>query len=142
MYFASLTCLLGGGLPKQLPHPRAGGHLVQNVVVAGVQVGGQQHQLLQPHGTTFLHLHCHVVDEKGRGVVFGQNVDGELVADAVTAVADAEDDVVVGGVTVGVMVNNHTLPQIPDTKHECLPTWGTGNSIRLYTCSHLERKSS
>lgn len=116
---------MGGGLPDQLPRPGAGRYLVEDVVVTGVQVGGQQHVLLQPHGPALLHLHRHVVDEERRRVVLRQDVDGELVADAVTAVADAEDDVVAGGVAVGVMVDDHALPQVPHTEHERLPTWKT-----------------
>lgn len=112
---------MGGALPDQLPRPGGGDYLVQDVVVAGVQVGGQQHVLLQPHGSALLHLHRHVVDEERRRVVLGQDVDGELVADAVAPVADAEDDVVAGGVAVGVMVDDHALPQVPHTEHERLP---------------------
>jgi len=136
----SLTCLVGGGLAHQPPRHGAGCHPVEDVVVAGVQVGGQQRELLQPHGATLLRLHRHVVDEERRRVVLGQHVDGEPVADAVAAVADAENDVVARGVAVGVVVDHHALPQVPHAEHEPLPAWAKESAIRLYTCLHLERR--
>lgn len=109
--------------PDQVPGPGGGDYLIENVVVARVEVGGQQHELLESHGPALLHLHRHVVDEEGRRVVLWENVDGELVPDAVTAIADAEDDVVTGGVAVGVMVDDSALLQVPHAEHKCLPTW-------------------
>lgn len=114
---------MGGCPPDQVPGPGGGDYLIKDVVVAGVEVGGQQHELLEPHGPTLLHLHRHVVDEEGRRVVLREDVDGELVADTVTTVADAEDDVVAGGVAVGVVVDDCALLQVPHAEHKRLPAW-------------------
>lgn len=114
---------MGRGLPEQLPRSGGRDYLVEDEIVAGVQVRGQQHVLFQPHSFTLLHLHHHVVDEERRGVIFGQDVDRELVADAMTAIADAEDDVVTSGVAVGVMVDDHAVLQVLHTEHEGLSTW-------------------
>ncbi len=61
---------------------------------------------------------------KGGGVVFGKNVDGKFVSDAVATICDSEDSVIPGGVAVRAMIDHDALSEILDLKHESFSTFG------------------
>lgn len=117
------------GLLDHLSSAGEGEELVQDVVITRVQVGGQQHVLFHQQLAALLHFQCHVVDKERCRVILGQDVDGELVPGLVAPIGDAEDDEVLGGVAVVVMVAHGAREDVGDGEHETLAT------CRLWTHS-------
>lgn len=104
--------------------------LVLYIVIARVQICCHKHILFHQHRTPLLHLKCYVVDKKRRSVIFGEDIDGELVTNAMVSICDSEDDVVPRGVTIRMMINHYALIEVLHFEHEALYTWTAIKEIR------------
>lgn len=67
-------------------------------------------------------LEQHIGDQERRAVVLGQDLHREFVPGLVEPVSDAEDNKVFGGVTVIVMIANHTCPDVTNCESEAFST--------------------
>lgn len=102
---------------------RGAGNVKEDVVITGVHVRGLKDGASQQSCVALRDLQQHVGDKKRRHVILGEDLDGELVPGLMMTVSDAKDYEVFGGVTVVMVIADHSPFYVIDSKHEALSTW-------------------
>lgn len=93
----------------------------EDVVITGVYVWSSQHGPLDQYGLSLLQFNHNIVYEERGAVIFGQDVDRKLMADAMMAIKYPEDHKVFGGVTVIMMVANDSSLQVSHSEEKSFP---------------------
>lgn len=96
----------------------------EDVVITAVHIWSSQHGSLDQDSLPLLQFNHNISYEERGTIIFGQDVDGEFVTDAVIAIKYPEDHEVFGGIAVIMMIANNSSLEISHGEEKSFPPWG------------------